>query len=145
MVNLSYYDPWYNTALTAHRSFGLVVLGLALGTLFWNVYSSLPEEVTTLKRWERITAPVVHRLLYVMMIVIPLSGYLISTSEGASVSLFGWIDIPATYVASESIRELLIKIHAYAAYTTGILACGHGLAALKHHLIDRDATLRRML
>lgn len=145
MVDLSYYDPWYNTALNAHRSFGLVVLGLALSTLFWNLYSSPPEEVPTLKRWERIAAPIVHRLLYVMMIAIPLSGYLISTSEGASVSLFGWFDIPATYVASESIRERLIIIHAYAAYTTGILACSHGLAALKHHLLDRDATLRRML
>jgi len=145
MVDLSYYDPWYNMALGTHKSFGLVVPGLALSTLFWNLYSRPPTEVPTLRRWERIAAPIVHRLLYFMMIAIPLSGYLISTSEGASVSLFGWIDIPASYVASESIRDLLIKIHAYAAYTTGILACGHGLAALKHHFIDRDATLRRMI
>lgn len=145
MVDLGYYDRWYNTALSAHKSFGMLALALAVINILWNLYSNPPKDEPTLRPWERIAAPLTHHLLYLMMITIPLTGYLISTSEGAPVSFFGWLDIPAIYVANESIRDLLIEIHYYAAYLTAIVACGHGTAAFKHHFIDRDATLRRML
>ncbi len=80
-----------------------------------------------------------------MLVAVPVTGYLISTSAGDGISMFGWFDVPAVLPRSDWIRDLAVELHFYLAYTTAMLVAIHVLAALKHHFVDRDATLRRML
>ena len=145
MVDLTYYDKWYNASLHYHKSLGLLALALALVKIGWQQYTPVPEPVTGLKAWEKTGAKLMHYVLWGMMILLPVTGYLISTSAGKSVQLFNWFAIPAIVDVDEALRELAIDIHFYLAYATLLLAAGHAGAALKHHFINGDDTLKRML
>ena len=145
MVDLSYFDRWYNTALISHRSLGMLIATLAVVMLAWRLYSRPPRLVPGTRPWERITAHTTHVLLYLVLFAVPLTGYLISTSSGSSVSVFGWLDVPALVSVDDRIRDLVIDVHYYLAYGSCLLIGLHLTGALKHELIDRDRTLRRML
>ena len=145
MVGLTYYDRWYNAALTWHKSLGLIALGLAMGMAGWQWYSPPPATLPGLQPWERLGARIMHIALMGMMLVIPFSGYLISTSAGQGVEIFGLVRIPALLHGGTTLRDVAIAVHFYAAYGTALLVIGHGGAALKHHFVNRDDTLRRML
>lgn len=145
MVDLTYYDKWYNASLSYHKAIGMLVLALGAAKILWKLVTSSPAHAPTIKPWELAGARIAHLLLYAMMIVIPVSGYLISTSAGDAVSFFGWFDIPALYPAGEELRDLAIDVHYYLAYATLALVGVHALAALKHQFVDKDGTLRKML
>ena len=145
MVGLTYYDAWYNDSLAWHKALGIVVLALGALKIGWAFYSQPPAHAATLKRWERFAATVVHGLLYTMMVLIPVTGYLVSTSEGEGVDLWGLFTVPAVFVAGEALRDLAIEAHYWCGYAVGVLALVHAGAALKHQFLDRDGTLRRML
>jgi cytochrome b561 len=74
-----------------------------------------------------------------------LSGYLISTADGRAVEVFGWFSIPATLSGLENQEDIAGEIHEWLAFTLIGLVMLHALAATKHHFINRDATLKRML
>ena len=121
------------------------IFGTALAKIGWAFYSQPPAHAATLKRWERFAATVVHGLLYTMMVLIPVTGYLVSTSEGEGVDLWGLFTVPAVFVAGEALRDLAIEAHYWCGYAVGGLALVHAGGALKHQFLDRDGTLRRML
>lgn len=145
MVGLTYYDRWYNTSLSAHKSLGMIALALAFLSILWRIYRGGPPPVATIKPWEHIAAKTAHRFLYVMMLLIPITGYFVSTSEGAAVSVFGWFSVPPVVPVDESLREVAVSLHYYSAYATAGLVVVHTAAALKHQFIDKDGTLGRML
>ena len=145
MVDLTYYDRWYNASLTWHKSLGMLALGLALLNLGWRAYSPAPRPLAGMQSWERWGARIMHILLLALMVIIPASGYLISTSAGQGVEVFGLLSVPAFLHAGIALRDAAIAIHLYAAYGTAVLILCHAGAALKHHCINRDETLRRML
>ena len=145
MVDLSYFDKWYNSSLSLHKAFGMVVLAVALLKLGWMIYSPTPQLADSLSRWQRIAAKFIHHLLLAMMFLIPLTGYLISTSAGGTISMFGWFDLPALIAVDDQSRQLAVEYHFYLAYGTAVVVLGHIGAALKHQFINRDGTLLRML
>ena len=145
MVDLTYYDRWYNASLHYHKSLGILALALALFKLGWQQYTPAPGPVAGLKTWEKTGAKLMHYVLWGMMLLIPVTGYLISTSAGKPIQFFDWFAIPAVVDVDEELRELAIDVHFYLAYATLFLVAGHAGAALKHHFINRDDTLRRML
>ena len=145
MVGLTYYDRWYNAALAWHKSLGLVALALAMVMIGWHWYNPTPAPLAGWQSWERLAARIMQAVLLVMMIVIPLSGYMISTSAGQGVEMFGLLRIPALWHGDSTLRDGAIAAHFYAAYGTALLVIGHAGAALKHHFVNRDETLRRML
>ena len=145
MVGLTYFDPWYNGSLETHKSVGLLALVLAVVNIAWSLYARPPARSAALKPWESAAAAFTHRTLYAMMVAIPVSGYIISTSAGSPVSVFGLFDIPVLLPKNETLREAAVAFHYYAAYGTAGLVAVHALAALKHQFIDKDGTLRRML
>lgn len=145
MVGLSYYDPWYNDSLALHKAFGIVVLALALAKFGWRLADPKPALATDLKPHERAGATVMHWLLNSLIVLVPATGYVISTSEGAGIDMFGLFELPAVLGTSEGLRDLAIDLHFYLAYGGIALAAGHAGMALKHHFIDRGPTLRRML
>ena len=145
MVDLGYFDRWYNTALALHKSFGLLVVMLAVCYFGWKRVSPSPQPVSELPRWQLLVALGMHAALMILMIAIPISGYLISTSAGKPVSFFGLFDVPAPASNMKSIRDFAIAAHFYCAYGIAALVVGHAGAAIKHQFVDRDGTLARML
>jgi len=144
MVELDYYDSWYQSAPFWHKSFGMLIVVLLFVRLGLRLYSNRPEELVT-NEVERFAARCVHWLLYALMLVICLSGYLISTANGQGVSFFAWFDVGALPQLIENQEDIAGDWHRWLAYALMGLTAIHAMAALKHHFIDHDATLTRML
>jgi len=142
MVDLDYYDPWYIKAPDLHRSLGVIVAGLMLYRFFWRVTNLRPAVIG--QPWERRTAALVHRVFYLLIAGIAVSGYLITTADGQGVPVFNWFEIPAAFDRIENQADIAGAVHEWLTYILIALVVLHTLAALKHHFINHDATLRRM-
>lgn len=145
MVDLSYYDPQSQSSLYRHQLLGLGVFALAVIFIVWRYVSKPPAFSVGVKPWEKLAASLAHALLFGLMLLLPLSGYLISTSEGEGIALFFGLDFPALIAVSDAFREWAVDGHYFMAYGGLALIVVHVLAALKHHLVSGDDTLRRML
>lgn len=145
MVTLSYYDGWYHRAPELHKSIGvLLMMGLVIRVI-WRHISPPPAAPKTHSKFTRISAVAAHITLYALLFALLISGYLISTAEGKPISVFGIFDVPATLADAGSQADIAGVIHLWLAWSVVILSVLHGLAALKHHFIDKDDTLKRML
>ena len=145
MVELTYYDPWYNSSLALHKAIGIVVLVLALARLGWRLADRRPGFEAEVRPVERMAAVAMHWLLGALTVLLPVTGYLISTSEGSGIDMFGLVEVPASVPVSEGLRNLAIDVHFYLAYGAIGLIALHAGAAIKHHFVDGGTTLARML
>lgn len=143
MRSLDYYDAWYHKAPDLHQSIGMLMLALLLLRLLWTGINVKPAIIGA--PWERIGGLVAHHLLYLLMLVIMVSGYLIPTAEGEGFDLFGWLHVPALLTLTPVQADINGAIHRVSAWSIMTLAGLHTAAALKHHLINRDETLLHML
>lgn len=145
MVDLDYYSSWYKRAPEIHKSVGILFAGIFVLRTSLRAISPSPSPVAGTNGWEARASRIVHRLFYVLIACLLTAGYLISTADGRPVSVFGWFEVPATVTSIPDQEDLAGEIHWYLALSLITLAALHALAALKHHFIDRDATLLRML
>ncbi|MDT8386028.1 MAG: cytochrome b [Thiogranum sp.] len=143
MVELDYYDPWYQRAPELHKSAGVLLFGLVLLRLVWHYSNPRPRPVGS--RWESRAATLAHASLNLLLLATLVSGYLISTADGRPIDVFGLFQVPATLAGLQNQADLAGKIHELLSFILIGLAGLHALAALKHHFINHDATLRRML
>ncbi len=142
MVGLSYDHPNYNSAPDLHRSVG-ILLGMALLARFgWRLANVHPAD-DELSAWERIGAKGAHWGFYIFLAAITVSGYLITTSDGRPVDVFGLFSIPSA-VVDKNLSDTAGYIHKILAYIVIGLAVLHSAAALKHHFVDRSSILTRM-
>lgn len=86
-----------------------------------------------------------HGLLYVLLFVAMVSGYLISTADGSAISVFNWFDVPSVTGRVKGMEDIAGEVHYWTTWAIVVLAVVHALAAIKHHVLDKDDTLRRML
>ena len=145
MVELDYYSEWYKTGPDIHRGFGVIVLFLLLFRLAFRLWNPPPIQEASLRRWEGISAVIMHWTLYLGIFVVIVSGYLISTADGRSVAVFNWFEIPATISSVDNQEDIFGSIHFYVATALLVLSGLHTAAAFKHHFIDKDGTLKRIL
>ena len=145
MVDLGYYSPYYRSAPFWHKSVGVTLAAVLLLRLLWRAVNRKPVHLPNHKRWETRLAGLVHALLYLLLFAIIASGYLISTAKGQPVSVYGWFEIPAWVTGIAQQADRAGAVHYWLAIGVLVLAAVHALGALKHHFIDRDDTLRRML
>lgn len=145
MVGLTYYDPWYNDSLFLHKAIGIVILALALAKFGWKLADRKTGFGPEVKPYERAGATAMHWVLNALIVLVPITGYLISTSEGAPIDIFGLFEVPALFAISAETRDLAIDAHYYLAYGGIALVGLHAGAALKHHFVDKGSTLARML
>ena len=145
MVDLTYYDTWYHKAPNLHKSVGIIFLGLLVFRSFWRVYDEIPEPLSSHSSWEQLVAKWVHRIFYFLIYAVIFSGYFISTAKGQGINVFDWFEIPALFSGVEGQEDLAGKIHFWLAIGLLVLIVVHASASIKHHFIDRDKTLLRML
>jgi len=128
-----------------HKSFGTLLFFIVALRLIWRFLNSQPAPHENHKPWERALAHTVHFLLYAGMVGMPLSGWLMSSAGDFTHSFFGLFEMPDLVPKNEAIFKATRTAHEITAYAL-IAAVGlHGLGAFKHHFIDRDSTLNRML
>ena len=145
MVDLGYYDPWRKAGPDLHKSIGLTLFAVMVLRVIWRFISPPPPPTPNQGRLTRLAAKLGHWFLYFGLFAVMIAGYLISTADGVGIPVFGLFDVPASISGLSNQAEVAGTIHLYLAWAVVIFACLHALAALKHHFIDRDATLIRML
>lgn len=143
MVELDYYDAWYHRAPEMHKGIGVSLLGIMLLRLVWRFSNRQPLLPGT--SLQQALARAMHLALYGVLFAVMLSGYLVSTADGRPVDVFGLMQLPATLTGIEQQEDIAGVFHEWLAMLMIGLTALHVLAALKHHLIDHDRTLLRML
>jgi cytochrome b561 len=129
---------------TWHKWIGLTVLLLASLRLIWRAHRQPPRVSSALPRWQMLIAATTHWLLYGLMFAMPLSGWLQNSAAGFPLTWFGLFKVPSLVDRSRAAFDFWHETHEWLAYALIALIALHLAAALKHHLIDRDDTLRRM-
>jgi len=145
MVDLTYYSTWYKTAPHLHKSFGVLLLMLTLFRLIWRQLNPKPAGEPTHKAWEKKAGKMAHSAIYLLLLLIMLSGYLISTADSRGIWVFEWFEVPGFGAFIDDQADIAGLVHQYAAYSLMGLALIHALGALKHHFVDKDSTLLRMV
>ncbi|MBS3804051.1 MAG: cytochrome b [Oleiphilaceae bacterium] len=145
MVDLTYYDDWYQLAPDIHRSVGVLLFGIVLFRLGWRLADRLPAPLPNHSRFEIVAAHAAHWLLYILIFVASVSGYLISTADGSSIDVFNWFTLPSVTGRARDLETIVGDVHYWSTWALVALSLLHGLAAIKHHVIDKDDTLRRIL
>lgn len=141
---LNIWDGLTDSLYSTHKLLGFFVLWLVAGRLAYRLLKGVPPDEPTLLWWHRAASHVVHWLLYGLLIVVPLLGW-IGTSLFPALTVFGLIDLPALARPDEDLAKSVLGVHGKLAIAMALIACGHVAAALYHHLIRKDGVLRRML
>ena len=128
-----------------HKWAGVTVFVLALVRLAWRIGHPPPADPAGMPRWQALAAHGVHHLLYLLMIAIPLSGWLMSSAKGFQTVWFGVLPLPDLLQKDKALGDLLQTVHQFLNYSLAALVLAHAGAALKHQFIDRDGVLARML
>jgi cytochrome b561 len=142
------YFPLYDL----HKSIGVVIFAVILARVWWRIKNGWPLPVRTYPAWEHRLAQVTHWVLIVGTVLMPISGMLYSGLGGWGIKVFGWVMVPGNKNAegqTEPIHAGLAQLgqvmHEWVGYVLVGAVFLHLAGALKHHLIDKDRTLLRML
>lgn len=126
-----------------HKPVGVLVLGYGLWRIGWRIAQGFPLEASVMPSWQAALSKLTHWTLLGMILVMPLSGILKSIYAGRDVVAFG-LTLPAQEKV-EWIANAADTVHHYAAWALVVVIFLHIAGALKHHFIDGDTTLRRMI
>lgn len=126
-----------------HKALGILVLTLIFLRIIWRLTNVTP--ILSLPWLERIAARLAHLALYVLMLAMPLSGWFMSSAADLPPSFFGLFTLPSLVAPNDELRQLFGLIHEWLGYGLITIIIIHTLAALKHHFIDKDDILRRMI
>lgn len=128
-----------------HKELGILVLGLVVLRVAWRIANVTPSLRAYMPMWEAMAARVVHWAFYLLMGILPVTGWIMSSAAGLPVSFFGLFVLPDWVKPNEHLRIAFQNLHAYLAYILMALICLHVVAALKHHFINKDDIMRRIL
>ncbi len=145
MIDLDYYHPWYHSAPKTHSNFGLilaVVIALRFG---WRTINMrLIKSNTQSSRNYQLTHSV-HIGLYILLVCVLVSGYIMAAMDDNLSHWFGILQFPRLEGIDESRIDFIGKLHHWTSWALVALASAHGFAALYHHIILKDGTLWRMI
>ena len=127
-----------------HKALGMVVLATAVLRIIWKHASKSPKALDTHAKWEKFLSKTIHIVLYILMVAMPLSGWMMSSAGGYPVSFFGLFEFPAIVGENKQIGGIAHQAHTVIAYALIICVGLHIVGALKHHVIDKDLTMTRM-
>ena len=128
-----------------HKSFGLTLLALTVLRLLWRLVAGTPAPVPGTPRWQQAAAQASHGALYVILLAMPLSGWLYNSASGFPLKWFGLFSLPKLSGYDADVKAFALGMHEWLFIALAVVVSVHAAAALKHHYFDRDATLARML
>lgn len=128
-----------------HKSIGLGILALVLLRLAWRVYAGAPRPLPATPRWQQRIATATHAGMYLLLVAIPASGWVINSASGFPLRWFGLFRVPQLVASDEALEELAEAWHEWMFWALVVLVLVHAAAAIWHHVFQRDATLARML
>lgn len=138
-------SPWKLKLYSWHKWAGVIAFTLALLRVLWRLSHRPPALPASMTPPMRLAAHAGHGILYALMLAIPLSGWLMSSAKGFQTVFFGVLPIPDLLSKNLELAHTLGQAHELLNYLLIATVVGHFLAAVKHHLIDRDDVLTRML
>lgn len=150
MVSLGYYmksltlSPTKFQLYSWHKWTGICLLGVLAFRLIWRLSHPQPARLGSVDRLQAMFAGAGHGLLYLLMALIPLSGWLMSSAKGIPTVLFGLYPLPDLLSKDPELGNRLVTVHTWLNYALIALVFVHVAAALKHHFIDRDAVFSRI-
>ena len=128
-----------------HKSVGITILMLVIARIGWRFYAGAPDGVPGTPRWQERIASLTHLALYALLLAMPLSGWILNSASGFPLQWFGLVNLPAIADKDHDLHELAEGIHEWLFWAMVTLVVMHAAAAFYHHLVQRDATLTRML
>lgn len=132
--------------MPVHKAIGMSVLALSVLRLVWRMTWTAPPYPETMSGLEVLMAKLVHVALYLFMLAMPLTGWIMTSSGKYPLTWFGLFSLPKLPVTKGSaLVELSDGFHSIGGWLLLALALGHAAAALRHHFVLRDGVLRRML
>lgn len=145
---------WYMTGLPFspqrlklynwHKWAGVSILALSALRLLWRLYKKPPADLA-MPAWQAIAAHATHWALYALFFAVPLAGWAYSSAAGFPIVWFGLLPLPDLVSPDKSLAETLKLVHKFLTYGLAALVLAHVAAALKHHFVDRDGLVQRML
>ena len=131
--------------MSYHKWLGVTVFILVLVRLIWRATHKPAPLLDNMPQWQKMAAHGVHVLLYMLLVAIPLSGWLMSSAKGFQTVYLGLLPLPDLLDKDKVLADALSALHEVLNITLLVLVVSHVAAALKHHFVDRDGTLARML
>jgi cytochrome b561 len=145
MVGIPGFSPTKLKYFSWHKWLGVTVLGIAVLRVLWRIAHTPPPALVSIPPLQHKLAEGMHYLLYFLIFAVPISGYLYSYAAGVPVVYLGLFQMPAPFEPNTELKPILKTVHYVLNMTMAAAVVAHALAALKHHFIDRDVTLKRML
>jgi cytochrome b561 len=137
--------PWGDALYNLHKSLGVLILVLMIVRVAYRLRHGAPPPEPSLEPWHRAASNTVHTLLYVLLVVQPILGYLANSAYGATTTFFGFFEIPPIIGKNEPLYGRLALIHRSLGFGIALLVLMHVGAALHHYFLRRDRVLHRML
>jgi cytochrome b561 len=128
-----------------HKSFGLTVLALIFLRIFIKMRHGVPAPVATLTPFQRIASASTHHLLYMLLIFVPLMGFIGTSAGYGPVSFFGLFNIPNIFPGGKDTTKLVMPLHQWGSYLLAALVLAHIGAAFLHAVVHKDGVMTRML
>ena len=138
-------SPTKLNLLVWHKSTGMLILALLALRLLWRLSHRAPQLPREMPRWERAGAHLSHVLLYLLMIALPLTGWVISSASNVPFKIFWTIPLPAIAAPDKALADLFATIHGWLVTLLALVLVAHVGAALRHHYVKKDTVLTRML
>ncbi|QEY51254.1 cytochrome b [Legionella longbeachae] len=154
LISLQFYLVWISVPsnpsnqtfyIMLHKSIGMIILLLGLFFIIWHLIDIKPLPPKIQPHWQSITAKIVHYMLFILLLAMPIVGYLLVCANGRIVNFFGWFNLPSLISKNKHIGDIMFSLHEKLGYLILILVGIHFLAALYHQLIVKDNVLKRML
>ena len=139
------FDTKKITLILYHKELGILALALVAMRLAWRFINPLPRLVENLPDWQKLTARFVHLCFYALMFALPITGWLMSSAVGIPVSIAGVFTLPDLVSYDDFLFQVFVAIHKWLGYALIFFIAIHVGAALRHHFVSRDDTLRKML
>lgn len=128
-----------------HKSIGVLILALTAARLVWRLGGPRPMTLGPSRAYEQFLAHAVHGGFYIVLIALPLTGWLMSSASNFSVSVFGLFTLPNLIAPDKALAETLEAVHGWIAWSLVGLLVLHVAGAVKHHFVLGNDTLRRMV
>jgi cytochrome b561 len=137
--------PTQDTLFNLHKSLGVLILALMLLRLINRLVVGAPIADPGIEPWQKVVSSVVHTTLYVLLLAMPVVGYIANSAYGAPTPFFGLFELPPIIAKNEGLATQLFTGHRWVGWLVIVLVVTHVSAALYHHFIRSDNVLRRML